>query len=83
MTTTPAHMTKQHEVYHKWDKAKLVIWAKNVGPASLDWVEAQSQRKSCKEQALRVCLGMLNLGKKYPHSRYDKACVIANQHKLY
>jgi hypothetical protein len=51
-TTTPAHMPKEHEVYHK-------------------------------EQAFRVCLGMLNLGKKYPHSRLDKACAIANQHKLY
>ena len=82
-TTTPAHMPKEHDIYHKWDKAKLVNWAKNVGPESLNWVETQFHRKSHKEQAFRVCLGMLNLGKKYPHSRLDKACAIANQHKLY
>jgi hypothetical protein len=82
-TTTPAHMPKEHEVYHKWDKAKLINWAKNVGPESLNWVETQFHLKSHNEQAFRVCLGMLNLGKKYPHSRLDKACGIANQHKLY
>jgi transposase len=83
MTTTPAHMPSKHEVYHKWDKRKLVNWAKNVGPASLDWVETQFQRKSHNEQAFRVCLGMLNLAKKYPNGRLDKACAIANRHKLY
>lgn len=83
MSTTPAHMPKEHAVYHKWDKAKLLNWAKNVGPESLNWVESQFHRKSHNEQAFRVCLGMLNLGKKYPHSRLDKACAIANKHKLY
>jgi hypothetical protein len=26
---------------------------------------------------------MLNLGKRYPHGRLDKACAIGNKHQLY
>ncbi|MEP0176474.1 MAG: hypothetical protein ABJH28_19390 [Paraglaciecola sp.] len=54
MTTTPAQIPKEHAVYHKWNKAKLVKLAKNVGPESLNWVETQFHRKSHNEQAFRV-----------------------------
>ena len=34
------------------------------------------------EQAYRVCLGLLNLSREYPHKRLDAACRIANHQGL-
>ncbi len=83
MSTTPAHMPAKHQTYHKWDDKRLRKWADDVGSECGKWVETQFARKSHKEQAFRVCLGMLSLSKTYPNIRLDKACAIANRYQLY
>ena len=43
------------------------------------WVSRQLERRAHPEQAYRVCLGLLSLSKRYPASRLNGACRLANQ----
>ena len=58
-------------------------WAKDIGDEVLKWVKYQLDSKAHQEQAYRVCLGVLNLARKYPPQRLNNACAIANQQHLY
>ncbi len=83
MTTVPEHMPVKHEKHHKWSPGRLMNWAKGIGDDVLVWVKAILDGKAHHEQAYRVCLGVLNLAREYPHERVNHACRIANHHKLY
>jgi len=83
MTTVPSHMPVRHEKHHKWTPGRLMNWAKDLGDDVLLWVKAQLAQKQHEQQAYRVCLGLLNLSKKYPAQRLNTACRLANQHGLY
>jgi len=83
MSTIPKHMPERHEKHHKWSPERLMNWAKDIGDEVLLWVKSQLQQKQHAEQAYRVCLGLLNLSRKYPNERLNKACRIANQKSLY
>ncbi len=41
-------------------------WAKDIGDEVLLWVQAQLKQKQHEQQAYRVCLGLLSLGRNYP-----------------
>ena len=58
-------------------------WAQDIGDEVLLWVKAQLQQKQHEQQAYRVCLGLLNLSRRYPADRLNRACTIANQNRLY
>ena len=58
-------------------------WAKDIGDEVLVWVKAQLKQKQHEQQAYRVCLGLLNLSRTYPHRRLNNACAIANRYRLY
>ena len=83
MTTVPAHMPTKHEKHHQWSAGRLKNWAKDLGPDVLIWVKALLVQKQHEQQAYRVCLGLLNLSRQYEPQRLNKACAIANHHKLY
>lgn len=83
MTTVPEHMPVKHEKHHKWTPGRLMNWAKDVGDEVLIWVKTLLQIKQHEEQAYRVCLGLLNLTKRYSVKRLNNACRIANNHSLY
>jgi transposase len=83
MTTVPAHMPKKHEKHHQWSAGRLMNWAKDLGDEVLLWVKAILAQKQHEQQAYRVCLGLLNLSRAYPANRLNKACAIANRHRLY
>ena len=50
-----------------------------MGPDVCTWVSRQLERRAHPEQAYRVCLGLLHLSKRYPASRLNAACRLANQ----
>lgn len=83
MTTVPEHMPKRHEKHHQWSAGRLMNWAQDVGDEVLVWVKTQLQQKQHEQQAYRVCLGLLNLSRRYPAGRLNRACAIANQNRLY
>ena len=83
MTTLPEHMPKAHQKHHQWTPDRLMNWAHAIGDEVLEWVKSLLNQKDHPEQAYRVCLGLLNLSKKYDAHRLNNACQIANQKKLY
>ena len=83
ITTVPEHMPKRHEKHHQWSAGRLMNWAQDIGDEVLLWVKAQLQQKQHEQQAYRVCLGLLNLSRRYPADRLNRACTIANQNRLY
>ena len=83
MSTTAVHMPTQHERHQKWTPARLLKWARDIGPSTQAWVQHQLDVKDHPEQAYRVCLGLLNLSRSYPTSRLDNACKIANKQSLF
>ena len=78
-TTNPAHMPTRHRAQHQWSPERLMRWAREMGPAVDTWVSRQLERRAHPEQAYRVCLGLLSLSKRYPASRLNGACRLANQ----
>ncbi len=78
-TTEAAHMPKRHQKQQRWTPERLKNWARDIGPEVLRWVDMQLTSKAHPEQAYRVCLGLLNLSRKYPSQRLDAACKIANR----
>ena len=81
-TTRPEHMPVRHEAHHKWNAGRLMNWGKDLGDDVLLWVQAQLKQKQHEQQAYRVCLGLLNLSRRYPAARINNACAIANKNKL-
>lgn len=79
MSTEPAHMPRRHHKHQQWTPGRLKNWARDIGVETLKWVTIQLETKAHPEQAYRVCLGLLNLGRAYPRERLEAACRIANQ----
>lgn len=67
-------MPKSHQEYAKWTPERFESWAGSLGDAVLEWVKFQLNNKQHPQQSYRVCLGLLNLTKKYPKERLDAAC---------
>ncbi len=76
-TTNPAHMPQRHRAQQQWTPGRLKRWAADIGPDTLRWVSDQLAGREHREQAYRVCLGLLNLSKQYPAARLNAACRIA------
>jgi len=82
MSTVPGHMPQRHEKHHQWTPERFMNWAKDIGPDVLIWIKARLNEKVHPEQAYRVCLGLLNLSRKYDCQRLNQACLIANRKSL-
>ena len=81
-STTLEHMPIRHEKHHKWNRGRLMNWAKDIGSDTLAWVVRVLDSKQHEQQGYRVCLGLLNLTRQYPPERVNQACAIANQQQL-
>lgn len=73
-TTNPAHMPKAHQKHLEWSPARLVTWARKVGPYTAMLVEAILNDRPHPEQGYRSCLGLLRLARVYGAERLEVAC---------
>jgi len=73
-TTNPAHMPKAHQKHLEWSPARLVTWARKVGPYTTMLVEAILNDRPHPEQGYRSCLGLLRLARVYGAERLEVAC---------
>lgn len=71
--TDPAHRPQAHQRYLDWAPSRLVRWAATVGPHTATLVETLLREKLHPEQGYRACLGIVRLGKHYPHERMEAA----------
>jgi transposase len=76
-STDPAHMPKSHQKHRDWSPARLIGWAKTVGPQTAALVEAILADRPHPEQGYRSCLGLLRLAKHYGAERMELACARA------
>ena len=81
-TTDASHMPTRHQKQQRWTPGRLKHWARDIGPEVLIWVDTQLNSRPHPEQAYRVCLGLLSLGRSYPGQRLNAACKIANKSGL-
>ncbi|RKY02934.1 MAG: IS21 family transposase [Spirochaetes bacterium] len=82
-TTLPEHMPPEHRFYAEWSPQRFCSWAKSIGGETLQVIEKVLQSRKHPEQAFKVCLGILNLAKKYGAQRLNKACGKANRFGTY
>ena len=83
MSTVATHMPTHHQKHQQWSAGRLMNWSKDLGDQVLIWVQYQLKSKTHEQQAYRVCLGLMNLAKRYPLERLNYACGLANQKGLY
>lgn len=78
-STLPDHMPPEHRWYAQWSPERFKSWARSIGKEVETAIEAVLQRRKHPEQAYKVCLGILNFGRKYGNTHLVKACRRANE----
>lgn len=81
-TTLKEHMPSHHRFREEWSQERFLKWAEGIGPNTKAFVELLFASRQVPEQAIRSCLGVLNLPKKYSSERLEQACGIAVQHRI-
>lgn len=73
-TTVKEHMPSHHQFVSDWNPQRFINWAQNIGEYVQQVIEYILANKQHPEQAYKVCLGILNLEKKFTSDRLNKAC---------
>lgn len=76
-TTLQEHMPKAHQQYLEWTPSRIIRWAAQTGPHTEKLVTQILENKPHPQQGFRSCLGIIRLGKQYPHQRLEAACAYA------
>ena len=72
-TTIHEHRPKAHQRHQEWPPSRVVEWCGAVGPATAQVAERILGSNRHPEQGYRSCLGIVRLGKDYPHERVEAA----------
>ncbi len=73
-TTMPEHMPAKHRFMAEWTPERMIRWGEKIGEHAKEMTVKLFQSRAHPEQAFKVCLGLLNLTKKYPNERINNAC---------
>ncbi|HHT0594978.1 TPA: IS21 family transposase [Legionella anisa] len=76
-TTRPEHMPPNHLAHAEWSPERMQRWAKKIGAQTAAFIEHMILSRPFPQQAMRSCLGLLRLGKRFSDERLEKACLIA------
>jgi len=71
-------MPKNHRTYSQWSSERFLKWAKAIGDETYKIIDKVLKTRKHPEQAYRVFLGILNLGRKYGDEKLNQACRDAN-----
>jgi transposase len=82
-TTLKEHMPPDHRKYAEWTPSRIIRWAGQTGPATVQLVEKILASRTYPEQGYRSCLGVLRLGKNYGPQRLEAASLRAIQFNTY
>ena len=73
--TEKSHMPPNHQAMHEsWDSDRLRSWAQNVGQSVYTVIDKMFKSREIEQQALKGCLAIMNLSKKYSNSQLEIAC---------
>jgi transposase len=73
-STVKEHMPSHHQAMSDWNPQRLIDWAKNIGEPVQKVIEHVLAEREHPEQGYKICLGILNLAKKFDKERLNKAC---------
>ncbi len=73
-TTLPEHMPPKHRFMAEWTPERMIRWGEKIGEYVREMTVKLFQSREHPEQAFKVCMGLLNLTKKYPGKRVNNAC---------
>ncbi|MCW8965547.1 MAG: IS21 family transposase [Candidatus Pacearchaeota archaeon] len=76
-TTIAEHMPQHHRWVSKWIPERFINWGGKIGKDVKELVERILSNALHPEQAYKICLGILNLNKKYSNERINNACIRA------
>jgi hypothetical protein len=76
-TTLKEHMPPAHFAQAEWSPERMRRWAKKIGTQTAEFIEHMILSRPFPQQALRSCLGLLRLGKRFGDARLEKACAMA------
>ena len=73
-STIPEHRSPAHRYVAEWSSERFLRWAGSIG-SDVAWVIGKVlESRKYPEQAFKVCMGILSLGKRYDPERLNKAC---------
>jgi transposase len=73
-TTESYHMPKNHAYVNGWSPERFINWGAKVGENVKMMIEKIFETKKHPQQGYKVCMGILNLEKKYTKDRLNNAC---------
>lgn len=73
-STQKDHMPSHHQKMLEWNPQRFINWARDIGEHVELVISHILANRKHPEQAYKVCLGILNLNKKFDNQRLDKAC---------
>jgi hypothetical protein len=82
-STLAEHMPAAHRFYADWSPERILRWAKAIGEEVAVVIGKVLEKRKHPEQAFKVCLGILSLGKKYGAERLQKVCRKADGFGIY
>lgn len=82
-STIKEHMPSHHQAMSDWNPQRLINWASNLGQHVELVISHILKHRQHPEQAYKVCLGILNLTKKFDKERLNKACKRATEFQHY
>lgn len=82
-TTNNNHMPSSHQFIAEWSAERFLNWGEKIGEDVKEIVNKVLITKEHPEQAFKVCMGILNMEKKYGKERLNRACKRALNYGLY
>ncbi|MBN2603796.1 MAG: IS21 family transposase [Candidatus Thermoplasmatota archaeon] len=73
-TTQKEHMPAHHQHMDDWNPQRLINWANHIGKHVEIVISYILSHRQHPEQGYKVCLGILNLAKRFDNQQLDKAC---------
>ena len=64
----------EHRYIAEWSSERFLRWAGAIGADVALVIGKVLERRKYPEQAFKVCMGILSLGKRYDPERLNKAC---------
>jgi len=72
-TTLKEHMPSQHRFYAEWSPEEMITRAKEIGDETRTLIEKIFESKGCLQLSYRICLGIIDLSRRYGSERVNRA----------
>lgn len=76
-STNPDHMPDAHRDFSEWNGDRFRRWAKEIGPACADAIEAILSSRAVEQQSYRSCRAVMALADKHGRQELERACAKA------